>query len=157
MKAVTCYTDGGCRGNGKVDAIGAYGIVLSFDDNNGKTHVKEICKAFKGVTNNMMELQAVIEALKALKEPCKIAIMTDSKYVCNAINEKWLEGWIRKGWVNSAKQPVKNKEQWEELVPLLEKHNVSFFWVKGHSVNEGNIRADALCNVAMDEFKKLQS
>ena len=154
MKTIVAFTDGGCRGNGKLDAIGAYGVQLNFTDENNVTHTKELCKAFKGVTNNQMELQAVIECLKALNQPCKVILMTDSKYVCNAINEKWLQGWIKKGWVNSSKQPVKNKEQWQELVPLLEKHEVKFFWVKGHADNHGNKRADELCNIAMDEYKE---
>ena len=154
MKTIVAFTDGGCRGNGKSDAIGAYGVQLNFTDENNVTHTKELCKAFKGVTNNQMELQAVIECLKALNQPCKVILMTDSKYVCNAINEKWLQGWIKKGWVNSSKQPVKNKEQWQELVPLLEKHEVKFFWVKGHADNHGNKRADELCNIAMDEYKE---
>lgn len=153
MKTIVAFTDGGCRGNGKSDAIGAYGVQLNFTDENNVTHTKELCKAFKGVTNNQMELQAVIECLKALNQPCKVILTTDSKYVCNAINEKWLQGWIRKGWVNSSKQPVKNKEQWQELVPLLEKHEVQFFWVRGHADNPGNQRADELCNIAMDEYK----
>lgn len=153
MKTIVAFTDGGCRGNGKSDAIGAYGVQLNFTDENSVTHTKELCKAFKGVTNNQMELQAVIECLKALNQPCKVILTTDSKYVCNAINEKWLQGWIKKGWVNSSKQPVKNKEQWQELVPLLEKHEVQFFWVKGHADNPGNQRADELCNIAMDEYK----
>ena len=154
MKTIVAFTDGGCRGNGKSDAIGAYGVQLNFTDENNVTHTKELCKAFKGVTNNQMELQAVIECLKALNQPCKVILMTDSKYVCNAINEKWLQGWIKKGWVNSSKQPVKNKEQWQELVPLLEKHEVQFFWVRGHADNQGNQRADELCNIAMDEYKE---
>ena len=154
MKTIVAFTDGGCRGNGKSDAIGAYGVQLNFTDENNVTHTKELCKAFKGVTNNQMELQAVIECLKALNQPCKVILMTDSKYVCNAINEKWLQGWIKKGWVNSSKQPVKNKEQWQELVPLLDKHEVKFFWVKGHADNHGNKRADELCNIAMDEYKE---
>lgn len=153
MKTIVAFTDGGCRGNGKSDAIGAYGVQLNFTDENNVTHTKELRKAFKGVTNNQMELQAVIECLKALNQPCKVILTTDSKYVCNAINEKWLQGWIRKGWVNSSKQPVKNKEQWQELVPLLEKHEVQFFWVRGHADNPGNQRADELCNIAMDEYK----
>lgn len=154
MKTIVAFTDGGCRGNGKSDAIGAYGVQLNFTDENNVTHTKELCKAFKGVTNNQMELQAVIECLKALNQPCKVILTTDSKYVCNAINEKWLQGWIKKGWVNSSKQPVKNKEQWQELVPLLEKHEVQFFWVRGHKNCEGNIRADELCNIAMDKYEK---
>ena len=87
MKTIVAFTDGGCRGNGKSDAIGAYGVQLNFTDENNVTHTKELCKAFKGVTNNQMELQAVIECLKALNQPCKVILMTDSKYVCNAINE----------------------------------------------------------------------
>lgn len=152
MKTIIAYTDGGCRGNGKENAIGAYGITMSYTDSSGKTYVKEISKAFEGVTNNQMELQAVIECLKALKEKCEVILMTDSKYVCNAINEHWLEGWKKRGWVNSSKQPVKNMEQWQELDSLLQQHVVKMFWVKGHSDNEGNIRADELCNEAMNKF-----
>lgn len=152
MKTIVAYTDGGCRNNGKENAIGAYGVVLQFTDEKNNLHTKTLSRAFKGVTNNQMELQAVIECLKALKEPCEVVLMTDSKYVCNAINEKWLEGWVKKGWVNSSKQPVKNREQWQELNELLKVHNVKFFWVKGHSVNEGNNMADTLCNQAMDNF-----
>ena len=152
MKTVVAYTDGGCRGNGKQDALGGYGIVLQYSDEKNVVHTKEICKAFKGVTNNQMELQAVIDCLKALREPCDVVLMTDSKYVCNAINEKWIDGWIRRGWVNSSNQPVKNKEQWQELIPYLNMHKVRFFWVKGHASNEGNNRADQLANIAMDKF-----
>lgn len=152
MKTVVAYTDGGCRGNGKDDALGGYGIVLQYSDEKNVVHTKEICKAFKGVTNNQMELQAVIDCLKALREPCDVVLMTDSKYVCNAINEKWIDGWIRRGWVNSSNQPVKNKEQWQELIPYLNMHKVRFFWVKGHASNEGNNRADQLANIAMDKF-----
>lgn len=152
MKTVVAYTDGGCRGNGKEDALGGYGIVLQYSDEKNVVHTKEICKAFKGVTNNQMELQAVIDCLKALREPCDVVLMTDSKYVCNAINEKWIDGWIRRGWVNSSNQPVKNKEQWQELIPYLNMHKVRFFWVKGHASNDGNNRADQLANIAMDKF-----
>ena len=153
MKSIVAYTDGGCRGNGKPDAVGGYGIVLMFTDENGLTHRKEIKKGFKAVTNNMMELQAVIDCLKALNEPCNVTIMTDSKYVCNSISLGWLKGWAAKGWVNSSKQPVKNREQWEELLPLLDKHEVGLFWVKGHAENEYNNRCDELANEAMDEMK----
>ena len=154
MKTIIAYTDGGCRGNGKEDSIGAYGITMSYTDPQGTTHTKEISKAFKGVTNNQMELQAVIECLKALREQCEVILMTDSKYVCNAINQNWLEGWKKRGWVNSSKQPVKNRDQWELLSELIDFHKVKFFWVKGHSDNEGNQRADELCNIAMDKFLK---
>lgn len=152
LPVVIAYTDGGCRNNGKSDAVGGYGIVMMFTDSKNKTHVKEFSKGFKNVTNNQMELQAVIDCLKKLKQKCEVVIMTDSKYVCNAINEKWIEGWVRKGWVNSSKQPVKNKEQWQELLPLLRTHVVRFFWVKGHADNEFNNRCDELANIAMDNI-----
>ena len=154
MQSVVCYTDGGCRGNGKENAVGGYGIVMFYTDESNVTHKKELKKGFQGVTNNQMELQAVIDCLLALKRPCNVTLVTDSKYVCNAINEKWLDGWKKRGWVNSSKQPVKNKEQWQDLSLLLQMHNVSFFWVKGHSTNEWNNRCDELANEAMDEIEK---
>ena len=94
------------------------------------------------------------KSLKALREQCEVILMTDSKYVCNAINQNWLEGWKKRGWVNSSKQPVKNRDQWELLSELIDFHKVKFFWVKGHSDNEGNQRADELCNIAIDNFLK---
>lgn len=148
MRKVTIYTDGASRGNGKKDAIGAYGAMLLCDG-----HKKEISKAFKGVTNNAMELTAVIEALKCLKFKCSVIIFTDSTYISNAINKNWLKNWIANGWKTKSKKSVSNKELWVELVNLLETHNVEFKWVKGHSDNEGNARADELCNIAMDNFK----
>ena len=154
MQNVVCYTDGGCRGNGKENAVGGYGIVMFYTDESNVTHKKELKKGFQGVTNNQMELQAVIDCLLTLKRPCNVTLVTDSKYVCNAINEKWLDGWKKRGWVNSSKQPVKNKEQWQDLSLLLQMHNVSFFWVKGHSTNEWNNRCDELANEAMDEIEK---
>lgn len=152
---VIAYTDGGCRNNGKPDAIGGYGIVMMFTDSKNKTHTKEFSKAFKCVTNNQMELQAVIDCLKHLKQPCEVVVMTDSKYVCQAVNEKWINKWMSKGWKNSSNQPVKNKEQWIELSKLLSIHQVRFFWVKGHADNEYNNRCDELANIAMDSYNTL--
>ncbi len=140
-------TDGASRGNGKENAIGAFGAVLIC----GK-HRKEIGKAFRGVTNNKMELMAVIEALKLLKFPCEVELFSDSRYVCDAINKNWLLSWERKNWINSSKQPVKNKELWQELLPLLRTHKVNFNWVKGHASHELNNRCDQICNEKMDEF-----
>ena len=147
MKRIIIYTDGACRGNGKEDAIGGFGIVLEY---NGVR--KEIKKAFKNTTNNIMELLAVIEALSMLKEPCEVMIHSDSAYVVNAINQNWLKGWQKNGWKTSTKEPVKNKELWERLIKLIEYHSVSFIKVKGHSDNEYNNRCDELANEAMDEM-----
>ncbi|NEZ47206.1 ribonuclease HI [Clostridium niameyense] len=147
MKKVTIYTDGACRGNGKENTIGAYGIVLMYGDCK-----KEIKKSFKNTTNNIMELSAVVEALYILKEPCNVELYSDSAYVINAINQHWLENWKKNGWKTASKQPVKNKELWEKLDDLLQKHKVKFIKVKGHSDNKYNNRCDKLANEAMDEI-----
>lgn len=151
IKNITIYTDGACRGNGTENALGAYGIVMMFNDGT-KEHKKEVKKAFKNVTNNIMELSAIIEALNMLKEPCKVELYSDSAYCINAINNKWIDGWQRKGWKTATKEPVKNKELWLQLIELLKIHNVKFIKVKGHSDNDYNNRCDTLANEAMDEF-----
>jgi ribonuclease HI len=147
MKSVTIYTDGACRGNGQENALGAFGIVFMY---NGTQ--KEVKQAFKNTTNNIMELSAVIQALSMLKEPCEVKLYSDSAYVVNAINQKWIINWQKNGWKNSNKEPVKNKELWEKLIELLKVHKVEFLKVKGHSDNPYNNRCDKLANEAMDEF-----
>lgn len=148
---VIIYTDGASRGNGSEDSIGAYGSVLICGDKR-----KEISKAFTGVTNNKMELSAVVESLKLLKFACEVQIYSDSKYVCDAINKKWIYSWKDKNWTRGKKNNtislLANKELWIELYELLQTHNVQVDWVKGHGSNVGNIRADELCNEAMDEY-----
>lgn len=148
MKKVTIYTDGACRGNGQENTIGAFGIVFIY---NGVT--KEVKQAFRNTTNNIMELSAVIQALSMLKEPCEVEIFSDSAYVVNAINQKWIVNWQKNGWKNSSKEPVKNKELWQKLIELLEYHKVKFNKVKGHSDNPLNNRCDELANEAMDELE----
>ncbi|MBV1822223.1 ribonuclease HI, partial [Coprococcus sp. MSK.21.13] len=128
MKKVILYTDGACRGNGKESTIGGYGIVLIYKDVR-----KEIKKAFKNTTNNIMELSAVVEGLSLLKEPCDVEVYSDSAYVVNAINNKWIDSWLKNGWKTANKTPVKNKELWQQLIELLKKHKVKFIKVKGHS------------------------
>lgn len=147
MKNVIVYTDGACRGNGKENTIGGYGIVLMY---NGAK--KEIKKAVLNTTNNIMELTAVIEALSALKEPCEVEVYSDSAYVVNAINNRWIDSWLKNGWKTSSKEPVKNRELWEKLLERLKYHKVKFIKVKGHSDNEYNNRCDKLANEAMDEL-----
>lgn len=148
MAKITIYCDGGCRGNGKENSIGGFGAKLEW---NGM--VKELIGGMKNTTNNITELRACIESLKYLKgvdSITPIEIYSDSAYVCNCINNKWHVGWVKNGWRNSKKEPVANKEHWEELLALLNNKNVTFIKVKGHSENVGNARADVLANIAMN-------
>lgn len=145
MKKVTIYTDGACSGN---PGPGGWGSILMFGDVK-----KEISGAMKDTTNNIMEITAVIEALKCLKEPCEVEIYSDSAYVVNAFNQGWIKNWIKNNWRNSSKDPVKNKELWQELIALTEKHKVTFIKVKGHSDNEFNNRCDTLATSAIDTIR----
>lgn len=142
-KDVIIYTDGACSGN---PGPGGWGTILMYKDSK-----KEISGYNKDTTNNVMEITAVIEGLKLLKEPCNVQIYSDSAYVVNAFNQHWIEGWIKKNWQNSKKEPVKNKELWLELYALVKQHEVKFIKVKGHSDNEFNNRCDEL---ARSEIEK---
>ena len=136
MKKVEIYTDGACSGNpGK----GGWGAVLVYGDKE-----KEICGGEAETTNNRMELSAVIEALNCLKEPCEVTLTTDSKYVCDAVNQGWLYSWQLNGWRKSDKKPALNVDLWEKLLPLLDKHKIEFVWVKGHNGHPYNERCDKL-------------
>lgn len=141
MENVTIYTDGACSGN---PGPGGWGAILMFGENK-----KEISGGKKDTTNNVMELTAVIEALKLLKRPCKVELYSDSAYVVNAFLQDWISGWIKKGWKNSNKEDVKNKELWQELINLTKVHDVIFHKVKGHSDNEYNNRCDELARNAI--------
>ncbi len=144
MEEIVIYTDGACSGN---PGPGGWGSILMY-----KEHKKEIFGAKNDTTNNIMELTAVIEALKLLKFKCNVKVYSDSAYVVNAFCQKWIEGWQKNGWKNASKEPVKNKELWEELYELTKKHQVTFIKVKGHSDNEYNNRCDEL---AREAIKKL--
>lgn len=128
---------------------GGWGAILMCD--NAK---KEISGGKKDTTNNIMEITAVIEGLKLLKYPCEVEIYSDSAYVVNAYNQKWIEGWKKNGWKNSSKEEVKNRELWEELDSLVNTHNVTFIKVKGHSDNELNNRCDELARNAIKGVDK---
>ena len=141
MKDVIIYTDGACSGN---PGPGGWGAILMYKDTK-----KEISGYSTDTTNNIMEMTAVIEALKLLTEPCNIKIYSDSAYIVNAFKENWIEGWIKKNWQNSKKEPVKNKELWQELLELLNSHKFNFLKVKGHSDNEFNNRCDELARNAI--------
>jgi len=145
MKKVTIYTDGACSGN---PGPGGWGAVLMY----GKRK-KELSGGEMSTTNNRMELTSVIAALDALKEPCEVMLFTDSQYVANAINLGWLGSWQQKGWRRKGGE-VKNPDLWVKLVPLLDKHKVTFEWVKGHADNEYNNRCDELAVLESKKFKE---
>lgn len=142
MEDVIIYTDGACSGN---PGPGGWGSILMY-----KGNTKEISGALKDTTNNVMELTAVVEALKLLKFKCNVKLYSDSAYVVNAFNQKWIYGWLKNGWKNSNKEPVKNKELWEELYLLTKTHNVEFIKVKGHSDNIYNNRCDEMARNAIN-------
>ncbi len=144
MKKVEIYTDGACSGN---PGPGGWGAILIYNQKK-----KELSGAEKSTTNNRMEMTAVIEALRALKEPCTVTLTTDSKYVCDSINQRWVYAWKRNGWKKSNKKPALNIDLWEEMLDLLDIHDVTFCWVKGHNGHEYNERCDRL---AVAEYQKL--
>lgn len=141
MEEVIIYTDGACSGN---PGPGGWGSILMHKENR-----KEISGGKADTTNNVMELTAVVEALKILKFRCRVSIYSDSAYVVNAFNQKWIDGWIKNGWKNASKEPVKNKELWQQLYELTKQHDVTFIKVKGHSDNEYNNRCDEMAREAI--------
>ncbi|TJY42412.1 ribonuclease HI [Cohnella pontilimi] len=146
MKDVTVYTDGACSGN---PGPGGWGAVLLFGE-----HRKDISGGEKMTTNNRMELTAAIEALGRLKEPCRVKLHSDSAYLVNCFREGWMKGWIRNGWRNSRGQPVENRDLWERLNELMQKHEVEFVKVKGHSDNELNNYCDLMARQAITQLSK---
>ena len=136
MKCVEIFTDGACSGNpGK----GGWGAVLRYAG-----HERELCGGEADTTNNRMELTAVIAALSALKEPCRVRLTSDSRYVTDAVTKKWVYNWKENGWRKADKKPDLNSDLWEQLLPLLDKHEVEFVWVKGHDGHPENERCDRL-------------
>lgn len=144
MEKVIIYTDGACSGN---PGPGGWGTILMY-----KEHKKELSGGTNDTTNNIMEITAVLEGLKALKSECEVEIYSDSAYVVNAFNNNWIDTWKNNGWKNSQKEEVKNKALWKELDILVKKYNAKFIKVKGHSTNKYNNRCDEL---ARNEIKKL--
>ena len=143
MKALEIYTDGACRGN---PGVGGWGVYLLY-----KNEKKEFYGGKLNTTNNQMELTAAIEGLKVLKEPCKVKLYTDSKYVMDGINS-WIANWKKNNWKTASKKDVKNKDLWIELDAETCKHEIEWIWVKGHSGNIGNEKADALANMGIDNL-----
>ena len=147
MDEVTIYTDGACSGN---PGPGGWGAILMLGENR-----KEISGGSENTTNNIMELTAVIEALKILKRPCKVNIYSDSAYVVNAFLQKWIYGWMKKGWKTAGGDPVKNKELWQELYSLTKTHDVTFNKEKGHADNEFNNRCDEMAVAESKKFTRI--
>jgi len=145
LKYVEIFTDGACSGN---PGPGGWGAVLRYG---GKE--KELCGGEENTTNNRMELTAVIMALKALKEPCRVLLTTDSKYVSDALSLGWAEKWQKNGWRKPDKKPALNADLWEQLLSLIKVHDVSLNWVKGHAGHPENERCDAL---AVSYYKNLK-
>jgi len=143
LKNIDIFTDGACRGN---PGPGGWGALLRYG-----TSEKELWGGEQNTTNNQMELRAAIEALKALTEPCKVNLTTDSNYVKDGISS-WVANWKRNGWRTSNKKEVKNKALWVELDELVAKHTVNWHWVKGHSGHRENEIADQLANRGIDEL-----
>lgn len=141
MEKVTIYTDGACSGN---PGPGGWGALLMYNGNK-----REISGGEKDTTNNIMELTAVIEGLKALKFKCEVDLYSDSSYVINGFKQGWIFNWIKNNWKTASNQPVKNKEIWQELYELTKIHKVNFIKVKGHSDNEYNNRCDELARNAI--------
>ena len=141
INIVHIFTDGACKGN---PGPGGWGAILKYGD-----HEKELNGYSPETTNNIMELTAVIEALKSLTRPCKIILTTDSNYVKNGITE-WIHGWKKKGWKTATKKPVKNKDYWQLLDAEVQRHHIEWKWVKGHSGHPENERADELANEAVE-------
>ena len=145
MKTVTIYTDGACSGN---PGPGGWGAILEY-----RGVEKELCGGERDTTNNRMELTAVIRALQALKEPCAVALYSDSKYDIDGLQKGWAAGWKKRGWVKSDKKPALNPDLWDTLLTLVEMHDVRYHWVKGHAANPKNNRCDEL---AVEQWKKLK-
>lgn len=145
MKNVIVYTDGACRGN---PGPGGWGAILLYGDKE-----KELFGGEPETTNNRMELMAAIVALETLNAPCQVVLTTDSKYVMDGITQ-WMANWKKRGWKTASKQPVKNVDLWQRLDAAVQRHEIDWQWVKGHSGHPGNERADTLANRGIDEMKQ---
>lgn len=145
MKKVEIFTDGACSGN---PGPGGWGAILRY---NG--HEKKISGGSPATTNNRMELTGVIEALKQLNEPCEVVLISDSKYVCDAISKKWAQNWCRNGWRKSDKKPALNSDLWEMLLDLLTVHKMTVKWIKGHAGFPENECCDRMAVAESQKFK----
>ena len=148
MTEVQIYTDGSARGN--PDGPGGYGAVMHYTDRTGKRYEKTMSGGYVRTTNNRMELMAAIAGLEALNRPCAVSLYSDSKYLTDAFNKHWIEGWVAKNWDRGKSGPVKNIDLWKRLLKAKEPHQVTFIWVKGHAGHPENERCDQLATTAAD-------
>lgn len=146
MKQVDIFTDGACSGN---PGPGGWGAILRY-----KGTDKEISGGEAQTTNNRMELTAVIEALKLLKEPCEVTLWTDSKYVADGLGKGWAAGWKKNGWKKSDKKPALNPDLWDELLSLNDKHTITIQWIKGHASHPENEKCDRMAVAESQKFIK---
>lgn len=144
MKEISIFTDGACSGN---PGPGGWAAILRYG-----AHERVLTGGAAMTTNNRMEVQAALEGLKALKEPCRVTLVTDSQYLSNAVEKGWLQSWAANNWRTSNKKPAKNVDLWQELMPLLERHVVRFEWVRGHSNHPENERCDALARTEVEKW-----
>lgn len=145
---VKIYTDGAARGN--PDGPGGYGTILNYVDAKGVLHEREFSQGYVRTTNNRMELMAAITGLEALKRPCEVELYSDSKYLVDAFNQHWIDGWLKKGWKRGKNEPVKNVDLWKRMLEAKAPHQVKFIWVKGHDGHPQNERCDELATSAAD-------
>ena len=146
MKHIEMFTDGACSGN---PGAGGWGTILRYGN-----YEKEFSGGAPDTTNNRMEMTAVIEGLRKLKEPCAVTITTDSKYVVDSITKKWVYSWKKKNWKKSDGKPALNVDLWEQMLELLAVHDVTFIWVKGHAGHPENERCDTLAVQQRDFYSK---
>lgn len=147
LKEVEIFTDGACSGN---PGPGGYGVILRY---NGRE--KELSGGEAETTNNRMELTAAIEGLKALKESCRVTLYSDSKYLVDAVNEGWVYKWEENGWMRTKREPALNPDLWEELLALMDEHEVTLVWVKGHDGHPENERCDKLAVMETEKHRNL--
>ena len=145
MKVVWIYSDGACSGN---PGPGGWAAILRYG-----AHTKEISGGEARTTNNRMELTAILQALALLKEPCRVHLVSDSKYVLDALQKGWVWGWQKRGWVKSDRKPALNADLWEQLLPHIARHDMCYEWIKGHAGHPENERCDAM---AVAESQKLR-
>lgn len=138
---VNLYTDGSSKGN---PGPGGYGTLISYTDSSNVTHTKTFSAGYKNTTNNRMELMGAIRGLTELVQPCEVDLYSDSQYVIKAFTEKWIQNWVKNDWKKSDGSVVKNQDLWKKLIELVEKHKVTFHWVKGHNGHPENEMCDKM-------------
>lgn len=148
MQHVTLYSDGSARKN--PSGPGGYGTILEVQDASGRTRRLELSQGFRQTTNNRMELMGAIAGLEALRVPCQVEVWSDSQYLVHAFTHGWIAGWIKKGWMRTKSEPVKNVDLWKRLLAASAPHEVSWNWVRGHNGHPQNERCDLLATSAAD-------